>query len=143
MTTAVVLSGAASLGAVQVGMLLALTEEDVRPDLIVGTSVGAVNGAWIAAHPDRESVASLAKLWRSLTRADVVPDATAHRTVGLLGRQSNLVPDSALRHLLEEHLRFRRLEDARYRFTSSQPFWRARTSSGRSSESGRSATQRH
>ena len=48
---AFVLSGGASLGAVQVGMLRALDEADVRPDLLVGTSAGAVNAAWIAGHP--------------------------------------------------------------------------------------------
>src|SRR4051812_5680621 len=112
MTTAFVLSGGASLGAVQVGMLLALAEEDVRPDLIVGTSVGAVNGAWIAANPDREGIASLAELWRSLTRAGVFPTRLLTGLLGFLGRQGNLVPDSALRHLIDEHLRFRRLEDA-------------------------------
>jgi len=72
MTTAFVLSGGASLGAVQVGMLLALAE-DVGPDLIVGTSVGALNAAWIAERLDRDGIASLAELWRSLTRADVLP----------------------------------------------------------------------
>jgi NTE family protein len=112
MTTAFVLSGGASLGAVQVGMLLALAEEDVRPDLIVGTSVGAVNGAWIAAHPGREGIASLAELWRSLTRADVFPTRPLTGLLGFLGRQNNLVPNSALRNLIEEHLRFRRVEDA-------------------------------
>ena len=48
MTVAFVLSGAASLGSVQVRMLEALTANAIRPDLIVGTSVGAVNGAWLA-----------------------------------------------------------------------------------------------
>ncbi len=47
-TTAFVLSGGACLGAVQVGMLQALREAGITPDLIVGTSVGAVNGGWIA-----------------------------------------------------------------------------------------------
>jgi len=46
--TAFVLSGGASLGAVQAGMLGALYERGVAPDLIVGTSVGALNGAFIA-----------------------------------------------------------------------------------------------
>lgn len=48
MTTAFVLSGGGSLGAVQVGMLLALAERDITPDLVVGTSVGAINAAWVA-----------------------------------------------------------------------------------------------
>lgn len=49
MTTAFVLSGGAAHGAVQAGMLMALDERNIRPDLIVGTSVGAINGAWLAA----------------------------------------------------------------------------------------------
>ncbi len=46
-TVAFVLSGGASLGAVQVGMLRALYERDIAPDVVVGTSAGAVNGAFI------------------------------------------------------------------------------------------------
>ena len=51
MTTAFVLSGGGSLGSIQAGMLLALAEHDIEPDLLVGTSVGAVNAAWLAGHP--------------------------------------------------------------------------------------------
>ncbi len=40
--TAFVLAGGGSLGAVQVGMLAALTRQGVVPDLIVGASVGAI-----------------------------------------------------------------------------------------------------
>jgi len=50
-TVAFVLSGGASLGAIQVGMLRALYERDIKPDVIVGTSAGALNGAYIASRP--------------------------------------------------------------------------------------------
>jgi NTE family protein len=53
-TVAFVLSGGASLGAIQVGMLRALYERGIRPDLIVGTSAGALNGAYIASRPPGE-----------------------------------------------------------------------------------------
>ncbi len=68
MTTAYVLSGGGSLGAAQVGMLAALDEARVSPDLVIGTSVGAFNGAWIAGRRDRAGVDDLAGLWRSLHR---------------------------------------------------------------------------
>ena len=55
--TAFVLSGGASLGAVQAGMLRALYERGVGPDLIVGTSVGALNGAFIASRPSTAATA--------------------------------------------------------------------------------------
>lgn len=112
MTTAFVLSGGASLGSIQVGMLLGLAESRIEPDMIVGTSVGAVNGGWIASRPDRGGVTALAGLWRSLSRHDVFPTRPMVGLLGFLGRRPNLVPDSALRRLLEDNLGFSRLEDA-------------------------------
>lgn len=50
MTTAFVLAGGGSLGAIQVGMLQALAEVGMEPDLLVGTSAGALNAAWVAGH---------------------------------------------------------------------------------------------
>ena len=68
MTTAYVLSGGASHGSIQVGMAIALEERGITPDLIVGTSVGAINGAWLAG--GRPAV-GLADLWHGLERADL------------------------------------------------------------------------
>ena len=66
---AFVLSGGAALGAVQVGMLRALYEHGVRPDVIVGTSAGALNGAFIASRPQTvETADALGAVWRELTR---------------------------------------------------------------------------
>ncbi len=112
MTTAFVLSGGASLGSVQVGMLLGLAEAGIIPDLIVGTSVGALNGSWVAARPDIAGVGALADLWRSLSRNDVFPTRPIIGLLGFLGLRSSLVPDAALRRLLTDHLAFTRLQDA-------------------------------
>lgn len=79
MTTAFVLSGGAAFGAVQVGMIAALVEAGVTPDLIVGTSVGAVNGGWLAGRPGAAGVADLAALWRGLHRGDVMPRTLRRR----------------------------------------------------------------
>ena len=54
---AFVLSEGASLGAIQAGMLRALYERDIEPDLIVGTSAGALNGAFIASRPETVATA--------------------------------------------------------------------------------------
>ena len=67
-----VMSGGASLGSVQVGMLQALSAAGVRPDYIVGTSVGALNGAILAAHPD-DAVDRLTETWLEMQRSDVFP----------------------------------------------------------------------
>ena len=62
MTTAFVLGGGGLLGAHEVGMLRALAEAGVRPDLVVGTSIGALNGVLVAADP-AEAAGRLARLW--------------------------------------------------------------------------------
>jgi NTE family protein len=73
MKTALVLAGGGSLGAVQVGMLQALVEADVVFDLVIGASVGAINGAYFAARPNAKGVSELADFWRSLRKSDVFP----------------------------------------------------------------------
>lgn len=112
MTTAFVLSGGASLGAVQVGMLQALAERKVRPDLLVGTSVGAINAAWVAGRPDPADLADLAGLWSSMRARQVFPVSPAGAVTGLLARRNHLVPGSGLEQLLRRHLTYDRLEDA-------------------------------
>jgi NTE family protein len=73
MTTAFVMWGGGSLGAAQVGMLRALTAHGVHADLVVGASVGALNGAYYAARPDADGVEELASLWLSVSEHDVYP----------------------------------------------------------------------
>src|SRR5919199_347156 len=98
---AFVLSGGASLGAVQVGMLRALAERDIRPDVIVGTSVGAVNGAFAAGRPfDLDAVDELAALWRGLRRGRVSPAEPLTGLLGFAGARRNLVPAGSLRQLI-------------------------------------------
>lgn len=109
---AVVLSGGASLGAVQVGMLRALLEAGVTIDLLVGTSVGAVNAAWVAGHPTVAGVAELAEVWSGLRRSDVFPLNPVHSLLAVAGHRSSVVSDSALRALLGHYLTYRRLEHA-------------------------------
>ncbi|MGO9784676.1 MAG: patatin-like phospholipase family protein, partial [Streptosporangiaceae bacterium] len=63
MTTAFVLGGGGVLGAHEVGMLQALAEAGIRPDIVVGTSVGAINGAFVAADPVG-AAGRLSELWK-------------------------------------------------------------------------------
>jgi NTE family protein len=70
---AFVLSGGGNRGALQAGALQALLERGVRPNLIVGTSVGALNGIGLAADPTPEGARRLAEHWKRLRRADVFP----------------------------------------------------------------------
>jgi NTE family protein len=110
--TAFVLSGGASLGAIQVGMLQALYERGVQPDFIVAASAGALNGAFIAARPQSaETTAELAEIWIGLRRGRVFPLNPLTGLFGFAGLRSSMVPDSGLRALIERHLTTARLED--------------------------------
>lgn len=93
-------------------MLLGLAQAGIAPDFIVGTSVGAVNGGWLASRPDAAGIADLADVWRSLSRSDVFPTHLVVGLLGFLGQRQSLVPDTGLRRLLVRHLRFSQLEDA-------------------------------
>jgi NTE family protein len=108
-----VLSGGASLGAIQAGMLQALFEQGVTPDLIVATSVGAVNGAFIASRPSTVATAeTLGDVWRTIDRDEVFPPNLVTGLLGFIGRRSSLLPNTGLRRLVERHVEFERLEDA-------------------------------
>jgi NTE family protein len=111
-TVAFVLSGGASLGAIQVGMLRALYERGIAPDLIVGTSAGALNGAFIASRPQSPGTADeLAEVWCGLRRGQVFPLNPLTGLLGFAGLRDHLVPDSALKRLIARHTEFDRLED--------------------------------
>jgi NTE family protein len=111
-TTAFVLSGGASLGAIQVGMLRALYERDVAPDLIVGTSAGALNGAYIASRPQTVHTADkLGEVWRGLRRGNAFPLNPVTGLLGFLGLRDHLVPASGLERLIDRHTEYERLED--------------------------------
>ena len=110
--TAFVLSGGGSLGAVQVGMIRALFEHGVRPDMLIGTSVGAVNAAWVAGRPEPDGMAELEDIWLGLRRQDVFPLSPMTGARGLLGRANHFISNSSLRRILETHIPYRRLEEA-------------------------------
>lgn len=112
MSIAFVLSGGASLGAVQVGMLQALAERNILPDSVFGASAGALNAAWVAGDPTLADVDALAEVWISLRTRDIFPLRPLTGLLGFLGRRSSLVSAHGLRALVARYVRFERLEDA-------------------------------
>ena len=98
------LSGGSASGAVQVGMLLALAEVGIRPDLIVGTSVGALNGVLVAADPT-DNGEKLAEIWLNLERGDVLGSNRSLRTWSCLVRtRRHLFEADALASFLTSNL---------------------------------------
>src|SRR3954465_97645 len=111
--TAFVLSGGASLGALQAGMLHALYEEGITADLLVGTSVGALNAAFVASRPQTTATArELARVWRDVEREDAFPISLRTIVGGLSGQRDHLVPTRGLRQIVRRHVRLHDLADA-------------------------------
>src|ERR1700680_2991277 len=89
--TAFVFAGGGSLGAIQVGMLRVLMSVGVRPDFVIGTSVGALNAGYFAGAPTVKGVERLEELWSGLRRRDIFP-FTIGSAFGLL-RHSGYIAD--------------------------------------------------
>jgi NTE family protein len=109
--TAFVLAGGGSLGAIQVGMLRELVAHGLKPDLVVGSSVGALNGAYFAGDPTAAGVARMESIWCALRRQDVFP-LSVRRLIGMLFASASLVDSGSLRALIERHLPYQSLETA-------------------------------
>lgn len=92
-------------------MIQALAGHGLHADLVVGSSVGAMNGAYYAGAPTLDGVRKLADIWRGLTRQDVFP-VSLHSFVNFLWRRDFLISHDGIRHLIETHLPYRNLEDA-------------------------------
>ena len=108
---AFVLGGGGLLGAHEVGMLKALAEHGIRPDVILGTSIGAVNGAFHAADPSPAGVERLSELWEELAPAELNA-LSALRGLGTLARsRTHLQSFSGVRDQLAQRLPVQRLED--------------------------------
>jgi NTE family protein len=102
--TAFVLSGGGNMGALQVGMLRALLERRIRPSLVLGCSVGALNGAAVAADPSLAMVGRLQDLWLDLEHSDVLPTALLPTTVQLARKGVALHSNAALLKVIEQVL---------------------------------------
>ncbi len=97
---AFVLGGGGLLGASEVGMLRALVEADIRPDLLVGTSVGAINGAVFASAPGRPVVERLHAMWSTLSDDDILGGSALRRVSTLARTRTHTHSSEPLRDLL-------------------------------------------
>lgn len=103
MTTAFVLGGGGVLGAVEVGMLRALLEREIVPDLVLGTSVGALNGAMVARQPHLDVVERLTELWVETAQSrDVYGDRPLRTVRRAVSTGTHIYSQRPLRRRLEE-----------------------------------------
>lgn len=100
--TAFVLSAGAAMGALQVGMLRALIEHRIHPDLIVGCSVGAINGMVLAGGSTLETVGRIQDVWMDLIDRELVPTGLLPSPVQLVRKGESISTNDALLELLTE-----------------------------------------
>lgn len=109
--TAFVLGGGGVLGATQVGMLQALLAADISPDLVVGTSIGAVNGAFVAADPTATGVARLEDLWREVVRSGEMSENPVRQAARFAKYRTHVMRRGLIPDLVEAHLGVDLIED--------------------------------
>ncbi|RZQ59262.1 patatin-like phospholipase family protein [Amycolatopsis suaedae] len=97
-----VLGGGGSLGSMQVGMLRALTEAGVTPDLVAGTSVGSLNGAVLAMPGDVTE--RLGRVWAQMTRHEAFPGGVFSQVRTLRHSKTHLFPNSGLAAIVDDVL---------------------------------------
>ncbi|HEY5013619.1 MAG TPA: patatin-like phospholipase family protein [Acidimicrobiia bacterium] len=100
--TAFVLSGGGNQGVSQVGMLRGLVERGIVPDVVIGTSAGALNGASLCYAPNLTGIARLANVWMGLTTAAVFPGGKISRAWNVVRRGTHLFSNEGLEHLIDE-----------------------------------------
>jgi NTE family protein len=113
---AFVLGGGGVLGAHEVGMLRALAESETQPDLVLGTSIGAVNGAFFAADPTVAGVERLAKVWTDSNMAEFSAGALVRRITTLARSGTHVESFLHTQTRLAEALPVKRVEDLQVRF---------------------------
>jgi len=98
------LSGGGNRGTLQVGALQVLLEKGVRPDILVGTSAGAINAAFLAADPTPAGAYRLGELWQQVTKEQVYPGGPLRVIWHLLTHRDSLYPNENLRAFVEAQM---------------------------------------
>src|SRR5438270_10350126 len=93
-------------------MMHSLGAHDIVADMVVGSSVGALNGACYAGNATLKGVLQLETIWRGLRRHDVFP-VTWRTLLGFLWRRDFLIPHDGIRKLIDDHIPYRNLQDAK------------------------------
>lgn len=104
MTTAFVLGGGGVLGATQVGMLRALLESGIHPDLVLGTSIGALNGCFAAADPTPAGAERLAEVWRAVAREGIFLRHPMRQAARMAKYRTHVLSHAPLQLILDRFL---------------------------------------
>jgi NTE family protein len=112
-TVGFVFSGGGPLGALQIGALKALFDHEIRPDLAVGTSVGAMNATWMAFDPTPSGIDRLESIWRNMKENDLFPGGRLKTSwTRMLVKGNRIFDNHGVRRVIESTLGRPRFEDA-------------------------------
>lgn len=111
--TAFVFSGGASLGSIEVGALKALVERGIKPDIVLGTSVGSLNGAMFAYEPTLDQVKNIEKIWRNIKVWDVFTPSPLTPVINITTAGQHMISPKNLRKLIAEKLPFERFNETK------------------------------
>jgi NTE family protein len=100
---AFVLSGGANRGALEVGVLQVLLEHDIRPQILVGTSVGALNAAFLATNPTLEGARLLEQMWRQASEKVIERRDYVAALLRFVTGKSSLYDSNKLKELIESY----------------------------------------
>lgn len=106
-----VLGGGGSRGAFQVGALEVLAEADIKPEMVVGTSIGALNAAFFASDPTPSGFERLREIWLHISKKDIYPGTGGSALFHLLQGQPSLFKNDNLHALLQHYLPFEHFSD--------------------------------
>ncbi len=101
---AFVLGGGGNRGPLEVGALQVLLEHDIRPDMLVGTSAGAINAAFLALDPSPPAALELGEMWKRVDENQVFHGNRLTMLWRFLTGKDSLYPNDHLQHILEENL---------------------------------------
>jgi NTE family protein len=109
--TAFVLGGGGILGTTQVGMLRALAEDGIVPDLVLGTSIGAINGAFVAADPTTAGAERLAEVWTAVASSGMFLESPVRQARRVAKYWTHLMSNAPLKKIVRDYLPVDRFEE--------------------------------
>ncbi len=118
MPVAFALSGGGNLGAMQAGGMRALVEAGIEPELLTGSSIGALNAAFYATHPGIDGCKQLESAWSDIRRKDVFRFDLSRAIAGFIGLRDHLVATKRLKVIIHEWLGIERIEESEIPFAA-------------------------
>ncbi|OQY48608.1 MAG: hypothetical protein B6242_01850 [Anaerolineaceae bacterium 4572_78] len=97
---AFVLSGGGNQGAMQTGALRALHERNIHPDIVVGTSVGGLNGMAVAYDKSLIGIEKSVKVWQTMNKEYIFPGTLAVAILRLIKGDLGLFSSDTLKQFL-------------------------------------------